>query len=227
MIRRKTQNSCEHTEMCNRWTEGSVTEVGGACALPDQKLKATIMSNEKNEKKWYAVYTKPRWEKKVADLLERRRIENYCPLNRVLRQWSDRKKLVYEPLFTSYVFVYATEAEHLAIKQTDGVLNFVYWLGKPAVIRNEEIDAIRYFLNAHEDIKLEKIDVNISDRVRITDGPLIAMEGDVLEVKNKTVRIFLPSLGYAMVAEVDKSRIEIINASNKNLTDIYYHANLS
>jgi transcription antitermination factor NusG len=202
--------------------------VGGAFAVHSETLKAPIMSTEKIEKKWYAVYTKPRWEKKVAELLTRRKVENYCPLNRVLRQWADRKKLVMEPLFTSYVFVYATEAEQLTIKQTDGIVNFVYWLGKPAVIRNEEMEAIRYFLRTHEDIKLEKIDVNVSDKVRIIGGPLIALEGDVVEVRSRTVKVVLPSLGYAMVAEVDKSRIEIINAAQQATAgNTLYHANFS
>ncbi|HMJ47328.1 MAG TPA: transcription termination/antitermination NusG family protein, partial [Ferruginibacter sp.] len=55
-------------------------------------------------KKWYVVYTRPRWEKKVAATLDERGVENYCPLNRVNRQWSDRKKVVLEPLFKGYVF---------------------------------------------------------------------------------------------------------------------------
>lgn len=163
------------------------------------------------EKKWYAVYTKPRWEKKVAELLTRRRVENFCPLNKVVRQWADRKKTVLEPLFTSYVFVHATEAEHLTIKQTDGIVNLVYWLGAPAVIRDEEILAIKEFLSDHTDVKLERIAVNVADRVRITDGLLVHREGDVLEVKNKTVKVFLPSLGYTMVAEVAKDKIEVLN----------------
>lgn len=163
------------------------------------------------EKKWYAVYTKPRWEKKVADGLAKRKVENYCPLNKVVRQWSDRRKLVTEPLFTSYVFVHATEAEHLNIKQTDGVLNLVYWLGAPAVIRDEEIEAIREFMNEHTGVQLEKIAVNVTDRVRITDGLLVHREGEVLEVKSKTVKLFLPSLGYTMVAEVAREKVEVLN----------------
>lgn len=163
------------------------------------------------EKKWYAVYTKPRWEKKVAELLTKRRVENFCPLNKVVRQWADRRKTIFEPLFTSYVFVRATEQEHLAIKQTDGVLNLVYWLGSPAIIRDEEIEAIKNFLHVHTDVRLEKIAVNISDRVRITDGVLVHREGEVLEVKNKTVKLFLPSLGYTILAEVAKDKIEVLN----------------
>ena len=162
------------------------------------------------QKKWFAVYTRPRWEKKVAELLSRRNIENYCPLNKVVRQWSDRKKVIYEPLFTSYVFIHATELEHLAIRQVDGILNFVYWLGKPAVIRDEEISTIRHFLADYSNVRLETVDINLSDRVRITNGPLISLEGNVMEVKSKSVKIVLPSLGYAMVAEVEKTNVEVL-----------------
>ncbi len=182
-----------------------------------------------NEKYWYAVYTRPRWEKKVSESLNKRNVENFCPLNKVVRQWADRKKTIYEPLFTSYVFVCAAEMDQLTIKKTDGILNFVYWLGKPAVIKNDEINAIKVFLEAHHDIRLEKINVNVSDKVRITDGPLMHLEGDVLEVKNKSVKVFLPSLGYAMVAEVSKSRIEMVKTSGGALKtgNHIYNGNLS
>lgn len=181
------------------------------------------------EKQWYAVYTRPRWEKKVSDLLNKRNVENFCPLNKVVRQWADRKKTIYEPLFTSYVFVCASEIDQLTIRKTDGILNFVYWLGKPAVIKNDEINAIKTFLEKHHDIRLEKINVNVSDKVRITDGPLIHLEGDVLEVKNKSVKVFLPSLGYAMIAEISKARIELVNnIGNSILTsNQIYNGNLS
>jgi transcriptional antiterminator NusG len=165
-----------------------------------------------NEKRWYAVYTRPRWEKKVSDLLTRKNVENYCPLNKVVRQWADRKKLVNEPLFSCYVFVLASENEHLAIKQTDGIINFVHWLGHPAVIKNEEIEYLKTFLLEHHDVKLEKIQVNINDKIRINSGPLMTLEGDVLEVKRKTIKVCLPSLGYAMVAEVRTSEVEILNS---------------
>lgn len=164
-----------------------------------------------SEKKWYAVYTRPRWEKKVADGLSKKGVEHYCPLNRVVRQWSDRKKTVDEPLFSAYVFVHATASEHTAIRQVDGVINLVYWLGNPAVILDEEIEAIRQFVQQHTSVQLEKAAVNVSDRVRITDGVLMHREGDVLEVKSKTVKLFLPSLGYTVVAEVGRNKIEVLN----------------
>ena len=164
-------------------------------------------------KRWYAVYTKPRWEKKVSDLLTRKRIENYCPLNKVVRQWADRKKTILEPLFNCYVFVLATDTELVPVKQTEGVISFVHWLGRPAIIRTEEIDILKRFLLDHDNVKLEKIQVNINDRVKIISGPLMFMEGDVVEVKRKSVRISLPSLGYAMTAEIKTSEIEVVDPS--------------
>lgn len=162
-------------------------------------------------KKWYVVYTRPRWEKKVADLLSRKKIEHFCPLNKVNKQWSDRKKLVTEPLFTSYVFVCIDDADQLPVRLTDGVINFVYWLGKPAVIRNDEIQAIRDFLADHRNVKLEKTRVNLYDEVRVIGGPLVMQKGQVVSVKNKTVKVILPSLGYMMHAEVETSNIEILS----------------
>lgn len=162
---------------------------------------------------WYAVYTKPRWEKKVASLLTRKAIENYCPLHKTMKQWHDRKKLVAEPLFTSYVFVHIMATEIAEVKKTDGILNFVYWLGKPAVVRDEEITAIQQFLNNHQDIRLEKIRVNPADTIQIIRGPLSNHSGTVLEVSQKKVKIILPSLGYAMVAELEKSSIEVVRVA--------------
>lgn len=171
------------------------------------------------DKMWYAVYTKPRWEKKVADLLTRKQIENYCPLNKVQRQWSDRKKVVMEPLFQSYVFVNISNLEKTAVRETTGVLNFVYWLQKPAVIRAEEIDIIKKFLNEYHNIHLQKSTVSLNDKVRIIGGPLMMREGNVLEVKNKTVKVILPSMGYTLVAEIQKANLEKVHFPN-SLTQV-------
>jgi transcription antitermination factor NusG len=168
-------------------------------------------------KNWYAVYTRPKCEKKVADLLTRKKIEAYCPVTTVTKQWSDRKKSVQEPLFNSYVFVNIDYKEQIPIKQTLGIINFVYWLGQPAVIKEEEIETIKEFLHQYENVKLEKAVVNCNDRVRITSGPLKYMEGDVLEVRNKTVKVYLPSLGYQLVAEIEKSNIEILPERNAQM----------
>jgi transcription antitermination factor NusG len=165
-------------------------------------------------KNWYAVYTRPRWEKKVAKQLEQKKIETYCPLNKVERKWSDRKKIILEPLFTSYVFVRAGDEDHLSVRSTEGIVNFVYWLKKPAVIRDEEIEVVKRFMNEFQNVSLEKTFVNVNSRVKIINGPLMERQGNVLEIKNKTIKVWLPSLGYNMVVEIEKNNIEILSLSS-------------
>lgn len=162
-------------------------------------------------RKWYAVYTRPRCEKKVSEILTRKKIENYCPINKVVKQWSDRKKVIYEPLFTSYVFVRVPELAITSLKQTQGVINLVYWLGKPAVIRDFEIEEIKKFLCDYVNIKLEKSPISISDKIRILGGPLMEFEGEVMSVGNNTVKVALPSLGYMMFAEVETANVKVIS----------------
>src|SRR6476620_4974577 len=146
-------------------------------------------------KKWFAVHTKPRFEKRVTEILTRKKIENYYPINRVLKQWSDRKKLVNEPLFAYFVFLKITESELLSLKQIDGVINFVYWLGRPAIIRDSEIDAIKQFLDEHYNIRLEKIQVSINEQGQ-TEGSFENYGDGVIALKNKSVNVELPSLGF-------------------------------
>jgi transcription antitermination factor NusG len=160
---------------------------------------------------WYAVYTRPCWEKRVAHLLEVKQIENYCPLQKVYRQWSDRMKLIYDPLFKSYVFIHISNKETVPVLETEGVLHIVSYLGKPAVIRDEEIAVIRQFLDNYKNIQVEKLDLQVNDMVKINRGPLMQHEGIVLEVKSKTVKVLLPSLGFAMTAEIELAHIEKLN----------------
>ena len=166
-----------------------------------------------NPKRWYAIYTKPKWEKKVDQILKEKGLESYCPLNKVCRQWSDRKKIVLEPLFISYVFVHVSEVECQAIKQVDGVINLVYWLGKLAVIRDEEIQAIKEFLDTYENVQIEKAKININDTIKILSGAFMDMEGRVVQVMSNTIKVILPSLGFAMVAPVTK--VSVIKTKSK------------
>jgi transcription antitermination factor NusG len=164
---------------------------------------------------WYAIYTKTRWEKKVARQLEQNGIEHYCPLTKVQRQWSDRKKIILEPLFTGYVFVRINERDTAPVRKVSGCINFVYWLSKPALIRTEEIDAIRQFLSEHECVQVEKTRVNLEDRVKIINGPFMEKEGTVVGLRNRTVKVLLPSLGFALVAELDKQHVQVIVTPGK------------
>ena len=161
-------------------------------------------------KYWYAVYTKPRWEKKVSILFAERGIGHYCPLNKVHKQWSDRVKLVEEPLFKSYVFVHITPDEQAEVRMTNGVLNFVYWLGKPAVIKQAEIDRIKRFLNQHENVLVETLELKPNDNVVIRSGILMDKKAKVLRAFVNRVEVSIESLGYKLVAYVKRKDVEVM-----------------
>lgn len=161
-------------------------------------------------KAWYAVYTLPRWEKKVARILENRGIEVYCPLNQVVRQWSDRKKKVLEPLFKGYVFVQVDEARKWEVKETQGILNYVYWNGRPGIIRDEEIDTIRRFLHGFTDVQVEEYKLGIDTRVKIKGGILMNYEGTIIEVTGNRASVLIESMGIRLSAVFEKKNLEPI-----------------
>jgi transcription antitermination factor NusG len=158
-----------------------------------------------DKKNWYAIYTKPRWEKKVFGLLSEKGVEAYCPLNRVQKKWSDRVKWIEEPLFKSYVFVKVSKEEAAGVRMVNGVVNFVYWLGKPAIIKNKEIEIIRKFLNDHDEVQVAPLDLQVDSRITILQGALMDKTGKVVKVFNNKVRVVIESIGYSLVATIDKS----------------------
>jgi transcription antitermination factor NusG len=165
-------------------------------------------------KKWYAIYTKPRWEKKVAERLNKKGFEVYCPLNKIRRKWSDRFKIVEEPLFKSYVFIQIDLQDQTRVRLTDGVLNFVYWQGSPATIKEQEIELIKRFLNEYEDIRTNVIEINHGERVRIMSGLMMNHEGMVIDVKNNSVSVVIETLGYQLTATFDKKNLELSDSIN-------------
>ena len=160
-----------------------------------------------NAKKWFAVYTKPRWEKKVFTLLQEKKIAAYCPLNKVRKKWSDRYKIVHEPLFKSYVFVQVEENETANVRTVSGVVNFVYWNGKPAVIKEEEINTIRRFLNEYGHVEVEHIQFKPNQRVKIMSGVLMDEEGIVVRSNKNKVQVILQNLGFKLTARLSANEI--------------------
>lgn len=162
---------------------------------------------------WYAVYTRPRWEKKVAALLEKAEIEHYCPLNKKLSQWADRKKTILEPLFKGYVFVQVSENKKWELMQVNGIVNYVHWLGKPAVIRDEEIQTIRKFLNEFESVELEENSIPEKATVKIKQGVLMNYKGMVLELMGNKARVRIESMGIQLSAIFEKRNLELVNTN--------------
>jgi transcription antitermination factor NusG len=159
---------------------------------------------------WYAIYTKPRWEKKVHSLLAEKKIESYCPLNKVRKKWSDRMKTVEEPLFKSYVFARVTEEEQTKVRMTAGVMNFVYWQGKPAIIRAKEIEVIRKFLNEYENVLAEPMQLKEDGKVTIRQGLFMDHEAKILKIEGNRVKVVIESIGYTLVASIDKKNLSTL-----------------
>ena len=161
-----------------------------------------------NNSWWHAVYTKPRWEKKVAAMLEAKGIEYYCPLNKVVKQWSDRRKTVLEPLFKSYVFIKVPDEKKWEVLNINGIINYVTWLGKPAKIKENEIATIRKFLKEFSSFEVVEGPLEINSRVKVKQGALMNYHGILIEINGSKARVKIESMGLQLSAQFDKKNLE-------------------
>ncbi len=152
------------------------------------------------ERNWYAVYTRPLKEKKVASLLAKKGVESFCPIV-FMENGASGKKNAERPLFNSYVFVHVTEPEIRKLYAVPGILNVIYWKSKPAVISDREIDIVKKLTANYANIKLEKSFIDVNAAVTVMNEPMIAYNENTVSVKYKSVKVNLPSLGYTMIAE--------------------------
>ncbi|MDG2432904.1 UpxY family transcription antiterminator [Flavobacterium sp.] len=153
---------------------------------------------------WYVLYTKPKWEKKVAEQLQKNGIECYCPVIKQVRQWSDRKKKVEVPLFNSYVFVQLPEADRNIVFSSPGVVRYLFWLSKPAIVRSEEIDVIKKWLNTGFDADISIAKYKVGDMVEVESGPFLSQKAIVQEVSNTNYILVLESLGCVLKMKINK-----------------------
>ena len=161
---------------------------------------------------WNVLYTKTKNEKKVFDRLSNLGFDVYCPCQRTLKQWSDRKKWVEEPVFKSYIFVKTPESEEqkLQILNTIGVVRFLYWLGKPAQVKQEEIDSIRSYLGEHQSIESLSFDVGL--KLNVKQGLLKGSKGVVLYQTKNEVILRVEKLGMSLVAKLPKINVDSFNS---------------
>ncbi len=164
----------------------------------------------KIEKKWYAIYTKPRWEKKVDKLLQAKDIETYLPLNKIKKKYTDRYKVVEEPLLKSYLFVKTTIKENYEVRLTDGVINFVYTEKKPAVVSEKDIITLKKFLKEYSNVFVKDIDFEIGQHIEVGTGLLMGRKGKITRVMNDTVIAKLHSIGVTILAKIDKKDIVLV-----------------
>jgi transcription antitermination factor NusG len=160
------------------------------------------MKNTQNN--WFVLYTKPRSEKKVALALTSRQIENFCPLYKDKRKWSDRIKTVELPLFSSYVFVKVPEKELVNVKQIYGVVNILYYLKKPAIVRDQEIEAIKWIIDKHESFIAENNSLAIHQKIKITSGVFNSEEAEIIEIGKSKIKVFVKSVGLILELNLDR-----------------------
>ena len=146
------------------------------------------------EKKWFVVYTRPQQELKVAEQLSAMGITNYCPTITLVKQYSDRKKKVSKPLLSSYVMVELEQNERNKVFACNGIVRYLFFLGKPAVVPVSDINLMQDHLSGvYNDIKLTTL--HVGDSHTITQGPFSGISGRVVQSDNTKVKLELASLG--------------------------------
>ncbi|MFI1772476.1 UpxY family transcription antiterminator [Thalassobellus citreus] len=150
------------------------------------------------KKKWYVLYVKPQNEKKVADMLSKGNIEVYCPMIKETKVWSDRKKTIEVPLFKSYVFVQLLDKDRQLVFNYPGIIRYLFWLGKPAIVKNEEIDIIKHWLSSDcvEEFSVSKFEPG--ERVFIKSSLFQGKRAVVKEVGKTRVRLVLEDFGVVL-----------------------------
>lgn len=149
---------------------------------------------------WYALYTKPRNEKKVEEQLHKMGLEVFCPKVSVVKQWSDRKKKVSQPLIPSYVFIKIKEQERDLVFSVSGVVRYLFFLGKPAIIKESEINAMKETLN-HDFKEVGVMDLEKGQKFTIEEGTFKGQEATFIEQKGSKIILRLESLGIKLILE--------------------------
>tara|TARA_B100001057_G_scaffold59679_3_gene52907 strand:- start:10873 stop:11343 length:471 start_codon:yes stop_codon:yes gene_type:complete len=145
-------------------------------------------------KKWFVLYTKPNQELKVARHLEEAGISSYCPTISVIKQYSDRKKKIIKPLISSYVFVQIEERKRNDVFSVFGIVRYIFWLGKPAIVRDSEIESMKKHLNGvYQSISFKKF--TRGQIYKISEGLFAGEKGRIIETQKNKIKIELESLG--------------------------------
>lgn len=180
-----------------------------------QDPRPTISSSQKANQTppvWHAVYTKSRAEKKVLLELEFQGIEAYLPLQKKLRQWSDRKKWVETPLISGYIFVHINNFHYDKVLQTQGVVTYVRFEGKAAIIPDDQIDAIKRLLRQHQyEVKISHENFSEGDHIEVMGGPLMGLKGTLVSLRGKKrVAVQLSQLNISLTIDLPINEIHKI-----------------
>lgn len=160
---------------------------------------------------WHTLYVRSRFEKKVFTALTEKGIEAYLPLQKTLRQWKDRKKWVQEPLFRSYCFVRVTPKTYHECLFISGVVKYVWFDGKPAIISPEEMDMIKAITSSSYSFNSYPTPIEIGQKVKVTKGIFSGYEGEVIELKGKHKVLFrITELPVSLVVQIPKNYLQVL-----------------
>lgn len=154
---------------------------------------------------WYVLYSKSRYEIKTANTLEKMGVQVYCPVIKEVRQWSDRKKTITKPLFSSYLFVKLNEHEREKVFEVTGIVRFVYWLGKPALISDKEINTIRVWLEGGQMEKIEVTGLTPGEIIKLNAGVFKDQEAKILDIGKTKMRLILLALGCTVTVSIKEA----------------------
>ncbi|CAH0166364.1 Transcription antitermination protein RfaH [Pedobacter sp. Bi27] len=149
--------------------------------------------------RWYPVYTRSRAEKKANEELNRKGIQTYLPLKKAVKHWSDRKKIVEEPLIKSYLFVYISAREYAEVLMTNGVARFIYFSSQVASIPDQQIHDLKLLLATDADLELIDYDIKPGESVLIKAGPFKGIIAELVSLQNKQrIILRLQNMGYSI-----------------------------
>ncbi len=159
---------------------------------------------------WYALFTRHQHEKPVAHALSNKNHEVYLPLNRAVRQWQDRTKQLWIPLFPGYVFLRGGLERQLQILTTPGLIDIVRFGGQPAIIPQGQLDAVRLVLDSRLAVEAHPY-LRCGERVMVKSGPLAGLQG-ILDRKKGSARLVvsMEMLGQSAAVEIDVSNVQRI-----------------
>ena len=157
------------------------------------------MDTLNENRRWHAVYTKPRHEKKALERLSINGFEVFCPMTITIKQWSDRKKKISTPLIPSYIFVHVNEKEKSKALEDPSVLNYIYWLGKPAIIRDYEIERLKGLISKEKMQEFEIKKLKIGEKISLSKGYLKDENATIKKVNNNNVHVELSELGIVVI----------------------------
>ena len=169
------------------------------------------MTDVKDNRKWFAIYVKSRSEKKVLKLLEDIGVESFLPLITRVKQWSDRKKKVEEPLFRSYLFVNIPLSDYYTVLNVNGVVKFITFEKKPVPVPYNQIIAIKEYLNDTELHSINYEDFKEGELVRVKTGQMKDLIGRFIKINGKhRVIIDIEAVGQSIPINIARSNVEAV-----------------